>query len=193
MLLVCTSLLLISASDETAEMKKILELQYDQKISVLQNENAKLQTQVVNLKKELKERNSAIHEAHASSTEVKIKKISKAEKQEIAKKAYREALKDVDAEKWDDAIVSMEAYARNFPDSEFADHALYWIAQIYLQKNEIELARAELERLLQLYPNGNRAKRARARLQALPDPLIRAPHEDPKVSADSTTPEEKLK
>ncbi|MBN8555238.1 MAG: outer membrane protein assembly factor BamD [Deltaproteobacteria bacterium] len=193
MLLLCTSVFLIAVSDETAEMRNILELQYNQKVSALQNENVKLQTEMKNLKKELKERNASIEEHKGQPTEVKTKKISKAEKQEIAKKAYREALKDVDAERWDDAIVSMEAYARNFPESDFADHALYWIAQIYLQKNEIELARAELQRLLQLYPKGNRAKRARARLQGLPEPLIRGTSPEQKMSADSTTTGEKLK
>ena len=40
----------------------------------------------------------------------------------------------------------MEDFVRKNPRSEWADHAIYWMAQIYIQKEEFGLAEAELQR-----------------------------------------------
>lgn len=80
---------------------------------------------------------------------------------------YHYALKALREDRWDDGILLMESFVHQFPTSEFADNAIYWIAQAYLQKNETGLARVELERIIKDYPRGDRAKRALARLQAL--------------------------
>lgn len=111
-------------------------------------------------------------DAEASESKRTSPTISKsAPKDQIQRdqKAYREALKDVQAENWNEALISMEAFVRGFATSELADNALYWMAQIYIEKGEFELARTELNRLLKSYPNGDRAKRARARLKSLPE------------------------
>jgi TolA-binding protein len=153
-------LLLIYASDDTDLRNKALEFQYEQKIAAVNQELQFLRIENSKLK--------AKHEECDPIVAPLPKSHNRAESSE--RKIYRDALREIQEEKWDDAILSMEGFVRMFPQSELADHALYWIAQIYLQKNEVGLARAELERLIKTYPHGERAKRAQARLLSLPNP-----------------------
>jgi len=85
---------------------------------------------------------------------------------EEQKTAYRNALRLVEGD-YNEAILAMESYVQTFPQSDLADNALYWIAQLYIQKNEFQLAKAELNRLLELYPISDRAKRSKATLSSL--------------------------
>jgi TolA-binding protein len=187
MFFLLSSAILIAANAEAPDVAKALEFQYQQKLSNVQNENAKLQSEISKLRQELKERNSVVSSGSQTASSTLT------DRKEAARKAYREALKDIEAERWDEAIVAMEAFTRDHPKSDFADHALYWIAQIYIQKGEIELARAELIRLLELYPKGKRAKRARARLVSLPDTKIQSTKAEPHISANSSNQGDYLK
>lgn len=85
----------------------------------------------------------------------------------LERELYRNALQAFREDRWDDGIILMENFAKNFSRSDLADNAIYWIAQGYLQKNELGLAKAELERIIKLYPRGDRARRALIRLQIL--------------------------
>ncbi len=82
---------------------------------------------------------------------------------------YSEALELIRQESWDEALVRMESFAHQYPESSFADNAIYWMGQIYLQKNERALARDEFKRILKLYPNGDRSERADAQIRLLDD------------------------
>ncbi len=85
---------------------------------------------------------------------------------EQQKRSYREALRLVETN-YHEAILAMEGFAKDNPESDLADNAIYWIAQLYIQRNEVNLARDELLRLLERYPNSDRVKRARATLAGI--------------------------
>lgn len=143
---------LITVEPDPQDIAKALEFQYQQQIQALQLENAKLQNELASKK---------------VCPKVENKKTDVVESTARERKVYREALKDIQNENYNEAIVSMETFVRNFPKSDLADHAIYWMAQIYLQKGETDLARAELERLIRDYPHGRRVKRAKTRLKEL--------------------------
>lgn len=181
---------LITADPDPQDLVKALEFQYEQKIHALQLENAQLQNQVAGLKQNFKdacpvsyrkslEPTSKVEHAAVEEPKVEVETEKPSPANQITKikaseestarelKVYREALRDINSENWNEAILSMETFVHNFPESDLADHAIYWIAQIYLQKGEIDLARTELKRLIELYPKGKRARRARAKLREL--------------------------
>jgi len=88
-------------------------------------------------------------------------------KDKLERDQYHSALQAFREDRWDDGILLMENFVKTYSRSDLADNAIYWMAQGYLQKNEPGLARAELERIIKVYPKGDRAKRALARLQIL--------------------------
>lgn len=96
---------------------------------------------------------------------------------------YHSALRAFREDRWDDGILMMEYFVNRFPKSDLADNALFWIAQAYIQKNELALAKNELERLIKQYPRSDRAARAQVRLQIIEESTIdiqktRTPHND---------------
>jgi TolA-binding protein len=157
MLFVLAAIALIQ-TNEDSDLVKTLEFQYQEKLSQVTKENNALKTEIQRFKSK-----KANDDSNQSAPVI----IKRSESLAEQKSLYREALRQIQDEKWDDAILTMESFVHRFPKSALADHAIYWIAQVYLQKNEIALARAELERLIQNYPKGERAKRARARLLTL--------------------------
>ncbi len=168
------SLLLVLAED-TSNIEKALQFQYNQKLSKLEEENLKLKQKITELKQaqitqcsspndEPPEEFTIKGREQKSSTLNSFRKTNAKERERL----YRSALGLAQAEQWNDAILAFENFAQEYAESELADNAIYWIAQIYLQKNEVGLARVELERLIKLYPHGDRAKRASARLLSLP-------------------------
>lgn len=76
------------------------------------------------------------------------------------RKLYSEALRSIGAESWDEALLRMEHFVRYYPDSDLADNAIFWMAQIYLRKQERRLALAELNRLIRDYPSSERNEKA---------------------------------
>ena len=154
MLSLAISLILATpaASDDVA---KALEFQYQQKYEALKKENASLLEKITVLEKKSSR-------AKNCSSEASLEKSTTLSESASDYAAYQVAFREVQNENWNDAIVLMEQFVREYSTSDLADNALFWIAQIYLQKDENELARSELERLLATYPKGDRAKRAQA-------------------------------
>ncbi len=76
------------------------------------------------------------------------------------RKLYSQALKSIANESWDESLLRMEHFVRYFPTSDLADNAIYWMAQIYMRKNERGLAVAELQRLIRDYPSSDRSEQA---------------------------------
>lgn len=169
------SLSLVNLEPDPQDVAKALQFQYEEKLKSLETENSKLKNENEGLKKK-------------EPTKIHVRKPNSPSAEESARelKVYREALKDVQNENWNEAIVSMETFVRNFPESDLADHALYWIAEIYFQKGENELGMTELERLLQLYPKGTRARRARLRLAELRSNSLPSPRLPKQQTATAT-------
>jgi len=74
---------------------------------------------------------------------------------------YHQALKSIQSEDWEEGLLRMEHFVHYFGKSKLAGNAIFWMAQVYLQKNEKALARDELLRLLRDYPSSSRAKQAK--------------------------------
>lgn len=86
------------------------------------------------------------------------------------KQLYAEGLRHIRNDQLDEALIVMENFAKSFPESELADNALYWMGEVYLQKNEISLARDEFSKVLRFYPKGDRFSRAQAQLAQIDGP-----------------------
>ncbi len=78
---------------------------------------------------------------------------------------YRTALRAVQDENWDEALLRMEHFVKYFPRSDLADNAVFWMAQVYLQKSEVTLAHEEARRLIQNFPKSERLSEAQKILE----------------------------
>ena len=167
-------------SSTELEVQATRAIQLETEVRKLSAENKKLKTQVKELSKLVKNATCTLNDEPNSTTKAdvtdllptlksKVDKLPAPKSQNEEKQLYETALKTVDSENWDEALLRMEHFVKHFPNSGFADNAIFWMAQIYLQKNETELARAELIRLEQLYPKGDRSAQAKLILKDLPD------------------------
>lgn len=157
-------LLISSPSSSEEALQKTLEFQYQQRLEKLQKENESLRTQIKELQTKItsSEQCSSIEISNPKTYSKTQTRISSEEE-----RTYRSALSQAQAENWDEALLNFESFVHQFPKSSLAPNAIYWMAQIYLQKNEKALAKSELERILTDYPKSDRAKRAQARLESL--------------------------
>lgn len=153
--------LLVSAPTETPDLAQVIEFQYKQKLEAAESENMRLRETIQKLQKTKSCSYASEASDKSSETSLAEKKNTVSESPDD-QKAYQTAFKEIQNENWNEAVVLMEAFVQQFPQSNLADNALFWIAQVYFQKNEKELARSELQRLLKFYPHGDRAKRAEA-------------------------------
>jgi TolA-binding protein len=166
-------LALLSVTQDSDDLVRMLQYQFEQKLTGIKAQNGQLKDEITRLQVELQKQEKACHERLA--VEVQKQEEAKGEapieikmENSQSKTAYQNALSAVQAEDWEESLIRMESFIRAHPKSEYADNAVYWLAQIYLQRNEIELARSELSRLVGLYPKSERAERALATLRTLP-------------------------
>jgi TolA-binding protein len=169
------SLHLTASAD--AEIQATRALQLEVEVQKLTTENKKLKAQVKELSKLVKNATCTMPEKTETSPQtdilptlkIKADRLPAPKSKDEEKTLYERALNAVDTENWDEGLLRMEHFVKYFPDSSMADNAIFWMAQIYLQKNETELARAELHRLQQLYPKSDRSVQAKLILKDLPD------------------------
>jgi len=156
---------LVSIHDDPQEISRLLEFQYEQKLSNLTTENMSLRKQLDDLKKKSNvcEASEPLPvEATKPAFEAPLKVRADEEKT-----LYRAALEAIENENWDEAVLRMEHFVRYFSKSELADNAIYWMAEIYVRKNELGLAREELARILRDFPNSDRVARAQQLLEKI--------------------------
>jgi TolA-binding protein len=165
------------ATSTEAEIQATRALQLEVEVQKLSKENKKLKTQVKELSKLVKNATCTPRETTQTSPQtdilptlkIKAERLPAPKSKDEEKTLYERALQAVDSENWDEGLLRMEHFVKYFPESTMADNAIFWMAQIYLQKNETELARAELQRLKQLYPKSDRSAQAKLILKDLPD------------------------
>lgn len=163
---------------QSLEIEQARSTQLEEQIKKLKSENKTLKSQVKKLSKLIKGATCTINESSPkteSSAEnllptlkMKADSFPAPRSPNEEKQLYEKALKTIETENWDEALLRMEHFIKYFPQSSMADNAIFWMAQIYLQKNEPELARAELIRLDQLYPESERTQQAKLILKDLP-------------------------
>lgn len=156
---------LVSAQDDPAEIARLLEYQYEQKLQGLKSENQSLKKQIQDLRNKPAEQSCEPASPKLTNESLSLPAPSGSANEE--RELYRTALKSVQNEDWEDALLRMEHFVRYFPRSELADNAIYWMAEIYIRKDELGLAREELSRILRDYPKGDRARKAQKTLNQL--------------------------
>ncbi len=77
-----------------------------------------------------------------------------------AKKAYREAYLDVNAGNYELALMGFGEFLKNFPESELADNAQYWIGECYYATERYDEAFAAFRGVLENYPEGDKVPSA---------------------------------
>jgi tol-pal system protein YbgF len=62
--------------------------------------------------------------------------------------------------RYDAAILGFDAFLRNFPNNSYASNAQFWLADSYLKQQQLPRAIEEFNKLLQFYPNADKAPEA---------------------------------
>jgi tol-pal system protein YbgF len=63
-----------------------------------------------------------------------------------------------------DTVLDFDEFAKTYPESSYADNAIYWIGECFYKGNEFRLAISEFEKVPKLYPDGNKAPDAYLRM-----------------------------
>jgi tol-pal system protein YbgF len=70
---------------------------------------------------------------------------------------YQQAYDDYLRGNYDLAVASFEEYLENFPNTELADNATYWIGESYYRQEKFRQAIDQFERVLRRYPRSEKA------------------------------------
>ena len=73
-----------------------------------------------------------------------------------ARELYETAYLDLTKGKYDLAINGFAEFLKNFPHSELADNAQYWLAQSYYAKEDFNQAIPQYKKLLETYPGSDK-------------------------------------
>jgi len=85
---------------------------------------------------------------------------------EVSIEGYRRGLSLLGAQKFQEALVELDAFASAHPSHPYADNALFWCGEIHYLRHEYDQALRYFERVEKLYPWGNKT----------PDALYRMGH-----------------
>ncbi len=77
-----------------------------------------------------------------------------------AEAAYRAAFELLKAGQYDDAIAAFNDYLVEYPGSQYADNAQYWLGEAYYVTRQFEAAIAEYQKLMQAFPQSTKASHA---------------------------------
>jgi len=77
-----------------------------------------------------------------------------------AEAAYRAAFELLKAGQYDDAIAAFNDYLVEYPGSQYADNAQYWLGEAYYVTRQFEAAIAEYQKLMQAFPLSAKASHA---------------------------------
>lgn len=78
--------------------------------------------------------------------------------------AYRAAFDLLVKKKYDDALSAFQDYVGAYPKGEFLDSAYYWMGELYLKRNDTEMAEKSFTRLISQFPNSNKVSDAKLKL-----------------------------
>jgi tol-pal system protein YbgF len=83
---------------------------------------------------------------------------------EVSVEGYRRGLDLVRQQRFDEALVELDAFASRHPGHAYADNALFWCGEIHYLRREHKQALRYFERLEKLHPWGNKAADALYRM-----------------------------
>ena len=73
---------------------------------------------------------------------------------------YESSLDLFNAEKYDQALSSFKSFLEDYPKSDLADNAQFWIGECYMGLNQYEHAILEFNKVIKNYPNENKVPNA---------------------------------
>lgn len=79
---------------------------------------------------------------------------------EESEAAYRDAFGLLKAGQYDESIASFSAFLQQYPSSQYADNAQYWLGETYYVKRQFEPAVVEYRKLLARYPESKKQSHA---------------------------------
>lgn len=74
--------------------------------------------------------------------------------------AYREAFGLLKAGQYEESIAAFNAYLEQYPQSQYADNAQYWLGEAYYVKRQFEPAIEQYQKLVQNYPASKKQSHA---------------------------------
>lgn len=74
--------------------------------------------------------------------------------------AYRDGFSLLKAGQYDESIVAFNGFLQQYPASQYADNAQYWLGEIYYVKRQFEPAVAEYRKLIEGYPESKKQSHA---------------------------------
>lgn len=81
-----------------------------------------------------------------------------------AEAAYRDAFSLLKSGRYDESITAFKNYLAEYPGSEYADNAQYWLGEAYYVTRQFEAAIAEYQKLIQAYPQSSKLTHAQLKL-----------------------------
>jgi tol-pal system protein YbgF len=82
------------------------------------------------------------------------------------KNLYEQTLKKYHEEKYEKAIIGFKGFLKDYPKSDLADNAQFWIGECYMAMKQYEQAVLAYQEVIKKYPKGNKVPNAMLR-QAL--------------------------
>ena len=86
------------------------------------------------------------------------------QRHEVSVEGYRRGLSLIREQKFQDALVELEAFSSAHPSHPYTDNALFWCGEIHYLRREYDRALRYFERIEKLYPWGNKAPDALYRI-----------------------------
>lgn len=78
--------------------------------------------------------------------------------------AYRNAFNLFVKKQYDAALSGFQDYTRQYPHGDFIANAYYWMGELYLKKNDTEMAEKSFSRIASQYPSSNKVPDAKLKL-----------------------------
>ena len=121
---------------------------------------------IYDLKKEVDQIKGVVSQVTVGSSPAPQKEQKEAQPvvQMGAKDLYRQAFNAMEAGDFDKAEQLFQQLVQEYPDSDLADNALYWIGEIYYSHNDYETAAKYFQQVIDKYPNGNKVPAAMLKL-----------------------------
>ncbi|MBI3015819.1 MAG: tol-pal system protein YbgF [Candidatus Tectomicrobia bacterium] len=79
-------------------------------------------------------------------------------------KLYRQAYDQFSSEEYDEALKSFRTLVEQYPQSDFADNALYWSGEVHYVRKDYKGALSFFQQVLDRYPQGNKVPDAMLKL-----------------------------
>ena len=83
---------------------------------------------------------------------------------EVSVEGYRRGLSLIREQKFQEALIELDAFSSAHPGHPYADNALFWCGEIHYLRHEYDRALRYFERIEKLYPWGNKAPDALYRM-----------------------------